>query len=77
MGNCAAPPFAIIYMRHIEEIIRACHTGIIIWCRYIDDIFFLVEGDSEALCSTAITVYSCIQFTLEKPTTTMYLFLIT
>jgi hypothetical protein len=67
MGNCAAPPFAIIYMHHIEEMIRTRHSGIIIWCRYIDDIFFVVEGDSESLCSTANTVNSCIQFTLEKP----------
>ena len=68
MGNCAAPPFAIIYMHYIEEMIRTRHMAIIIWCRYIDDIFFVVEGDSESLCVTATTVNRCIQFTLEKPT---------
>jgi hypothetical protein len=67
MGNCAAPPCAIIYMHYVEKEIQAKHPGIHLWRRYIDDIFFIVDGLNEQLLEVANTITSCIQFTLENP----------
>ena len=70
MGNCAAPPLAIIYMDHIERQILALRTSlgapVLLWKRYIDDIFFIISGVAEDLLATANSVNPHIQFTLEK-----------
>ena len=67
MGNCAAPPLAIIYMHNVEcEILRRC-PDIIYWKRYIDDIFFVTNSPPQNLLVIANTVNKFIQFTLEEP----------
>ena len=66
MGNCAAPPLAILYMHHIEcEIIERCNNKIKYWKRYIDDIFFVTTASPEELLHIANSVNKNIQFTLE------------
>ena len=68
MGNCAAPPLAIIYMHHVETAIRQKCPEIIFWKRYIDDIFFIIRHLSpESLLATANSVNRFITFTLEEP----------
>jgi hypothetical protein len=67
MGNCAAPPLAIIYMDYVErEIIAQC-PGINLWKRYIDDVFFITKSSPEELLAIANRINTHIQFTLEKP----------
>jgi hypothetical protein len=67
MGNCAAPPLAIIYMDHIESKILAASSSLVVWKRYIDDIFFVTNSSSEELLQVANSINSQIQFTLENP----------
>jgi hypothetical protein len=67
MGNCAAPALAIIYMDEVEKAIHTACPSIVFWKRYIDDIFFISEGDGEELLAISNAVNPYIQFTLEKP----------
>ena len=67
MGNCAAPPLAIIYMDYIERQILSLCPAVCMWVRYIDDIFFVARMEAEDLLQHANTVNPYIQFTLEKP----------
>jgi hypothetical protein len=67
MGNCAAPPLAIIYMHMIEGEILSRSPEIIFWKRYIDDIFFITNSNPDSLLATANAINRHIQFTLEEP----------
>jgi len=68
MGNCAAPPLAILYMNFIEQELMRSFPHIIYWKRYIDDIFFICEyGKKEELLVAANAVNPKIRFTIESP----------
>lgn len=67
MGNCAAPPLAIIYMDAVEKRVVSQSQGTTVWRRYIDDIFFVTTSSAEELLRIANTVNPCIKFTLERP----------
>jgi hypothetical protein len=67
MGNCAAPPLAIIFMDRIEQQIIEQHTAIRFWKRYIDDIFFITSDSVESLLQDANLISPAIKFTLEMP----------
>jgi hypothetical protein len=67
MGNCAAPPLAIVYMHAIETKIQSRSESITLWKRYIDDIFFISTSEPTDLLNIANSVCSAIQFTLEEP----------
>jgi hypothetical protein len=56
MGNCAAPPLAIIYMDNIERQILTIGPNVLVWKRYIDDIFFVTRSTCEELLNNANTV---------------------
>jgi hypothetical protein len=66
MGNCCAPPLAIIYMDMVEKQILLTCPYITTWIRYIDDIFFIISDTSDKLLEEANTVNPFIKFTLEK-----------
>ena len=68
MGNCAAPPLAIIYMNSIEVAIhQKLPSGILEWKRYIDDIFFVSTLSPHQILQVCNSISQCIQFTLELP----------
>jgi hypothetical protein len=67
MGNCAAPPLAIIYMHKIESEILRRSPDIIFWKRYIDDVFFITNSTPDSLLATSNAINKFIQFTLEEP----------
>ena len=67
MGNCAAPPLAIIYMSFVEERLISLVGNISVWKRYIDDIFFITSRDPDELLVIANSVNPHIKFTIEKP----------
>jgi hypothetical protein len=67
MGNCAAPPLAIIYMDHVERKIIDTTPALLFWKRYIDDVFYITSSTSEELLLVANSINHHIQFTLEKP----------
>jgi len=67
MGNCAAPPLAVIYMHHIEQQILQQHPQISFWKRYIDDVFYISTLSPSQMLSTANSINQCIQFTIEEP----------
>lgn len=65
MGNCAAPPLAIIFMDYVESEIRRLSPQVTYWTRYIDDIFVIANGDPNVLVNCANAIHPQIQFTLE------------
>lgn len=67
MGNCAAPPLAIIYMDFIEKDILEASPEVVFWKRYIDDVFFVTKGTAEQLLAKANSITPCICFTCEVP----------
>jgi len=68
MGNNAAPPFAIIFMHHIESIIKSNdHNSIFMWKRYIDDVFFVSSLSFQEILDLSNSISANIKFTLEKP----------
>jgi hypothetical protein len=67
MGNCAAPPLAIIFMDAIERHILGHCADIKLWKRYIDDVFYVTAGAPQDLLSLANSANPYIQFTLEVP----------
>jgi hypothetical protein len=66
MGNCAAPPLAIIYMDFIERQVLQQNPDVVMWVRYIDDIFFVSNSNPDDLVTSANHVHPTIKFTLEK-----------
>ena len=76
MGNNTVPPLAIIFMDYIEEMILKNSSGkILLWKRYIDDIFFVSSLDFDYLLQLSNSVSPHIQFTLEKPNNNQIAFL--
>ena len=50
IGTTFAPPYAILFMADLEEkILNAFEEKLMIWWRYIDDIFFIWEHGEESL----------------------------
>ena len=50
MGTKMAPPYANIFMAHIEkQITQPFNTHILLWKRFIDDIFFIWQGTLQSL----------------------------
>jgi len=66
MGNPAAPPLAIIYLNNLEEILLPQCSSIIHWKRYIDDVWSLIEGDSQSVLQYINSLNPFIQFTVEN-----------
>ena len=68
MGNNLSPILAIIYMNFIEEQIKEkCGDQIIIWRRYIDDIFVVSLSPIDDILPLINDVDTNIQFTIELP----------
>ena len=67
MGNCAAPPLAIIFMHYIETLIKNQCEGIIFWRRYIDDVFLITSNNLLSILHIANSIHPNIKFTLETP----------
>ena len=68
MGNNLSPMVAIIYMNFIErQILISNPQNILMWRRYIDDIFVIIMSPLDDLLISANTVSSNIIFTLEVP----------
>ena len=69
MGTKMAPAYANIFMANIEQNITHTHLhNIILWKRYIDDIFFIWKGSETSLLDfiqEANTYHNTIQFTFE------------
>ena len=69
MGNCAAPPLAIIYVFSIEnQIFQAYPSAFMLWKRYIDDIFFLSSMEPTQILNICNSFNKNIKFTHEMLT---------
>lgn len=73
MGGRYAPPYANLFMARIEEIIlNHWPTYILLWKRFIDDIFFIFLGSFQelhALQAFMNDLHPTIKFTFEVSTT--------
>lgn len=67
MGNNLSPILAIIYMDYIESRIINTNGNIILWKRYIDDIFIISTSPLDNIITVANSISENIQFTLELP----------
>jgi len=68
MGNNAAPPFAIIFMNHVESAILANNSNsIFLWKRYIDDVFFVTSLAFDEILQISNSITASIKFTIEQP----------
>ena len=69
MGTKMAPPYANIFMAHIEkQITQSYNTHILLWKRFIDDIFFIWQGTLQSLqefITHANAHHNTIKFTFE------------
>ena len=66
MGNNASPPLAIIYMNKLEKELLPKMPEVILWKRYIDDVFVVFKDMANYdLLTKANNVNPAIQFTLE------------
>ena len=75
MGTKMAPPYANLFMASIESSLTASFTNhILLWKRFIDDIFFIWHGNLDSLSkfiSFANTFHPTIKFTFEQSSTTV------
>jgi hypothetical protein len=75
MGNCAAPGLAILFMNYVEQKINEQCADVLLWKRYIDDVFFVTKGTGSSLLRLANSIHPSIQFTLETSTNNQLPFL--
>ena len=75
MGGRYAPPYANIFMGKIEDIIhQEWSQHILIWKRYIDDIFFIFTGTTRELTRLKLfmnNIHDTIKFTFEHSSDTI------
>ena len=66
MGNKCSPSYACIYMGLLEKTLQHIgHDKIILWKRYIDDIFVIFNGSKQDFTDYVSEINDTIKFTFE------------
>lgn len=75
MGTKCAPPYSGIFMHYLESNLKkGFESCILLWLRYIDDMFILFRGSLKklnAFIEHANTFHNSIKFTFEYSKTTV------